>query len=99
MDARTEIRRAVDTGKVLFGYREVEKNVLKGKGKILILAKNLASKDKEKIEHFTKLSEIPKYEFNGDSMELGTVCGKPFSISAMLVIETGKSKVSEISTK
>ncbi len=96
MDVEKEIRRAVDTGKTVFGFRECEKNVLKGIGKLLIVSSNLEKEKKEKLKYFAELSNIAFFEFEKSSLDLGALCGRPHSISAMLIIDPGKSKVLEI---
>jgi large subunit ribosomal protein L30e len=99
MDEKAEIRRAVDTGKVLFGLRESELNVLKGNGKMLVVSSNLDPKKMESLRHVAGLSKIPFHVFEGDSIQLGSVCGKPFAVSALLVQDTGKSKVTDLAEK
>lgn len=99
MDIETEIRRAVDSGKVLIGFRECEKNVLKGIGKLLIVSKKLDEKKREKLKHIADVSEIPCIELEKGPMELGAICGKPYRASVMLIIDPGKSKVLEATKK
>ena len=99
MDSEKEIRRAVDTGKVIIGFRECEKNVLKGIGKLLIVSGSVDEKKKEKLRYIAELSEIPYFDFKNTSMKLGALCGKPYPISVMLIMEPGKSKVLEITKK
>jgi large subunit ribosomal protein L30e len=96
IETSKEIRRAVDTGKIQFGYNSTERNVLKGNGKLVILSANAPTKMSEKSRHIAKVSEIPVFDFNGTSKELGSVCGKPFVVSIMLVQDEGKSKVLDI---
>lgn len=96
MDANIEIRRAVDTGKVLFGTRESEYSLKMGEGQILILPQNTPVLNVEMLTHVASLSNIPVYRFNGTALELGSVCGKPFVISSLLVLDQGKSKASEL---
>ncbi len=96
MNINIEIRRTVDTGKVDFGENQTEKNILKGNGELIIISSNTKKLVKEKLEHYSKLSEIPFYEFKGTSVELGSVCGKPFPVSVLTVLNKGKSKILEI---
>ena len=96
MDANIEIRRAVDTGKVLFGTRESEYSLKMGEGQVLILPQNTPILNVEKLSHLASLSNVPVYRFNGTALELGSVCGKPFVISSLLVLDQGKSKASEL---
>ena len=93
IDVKKEIRRAVDTGKVLFGARNLEKNILKESGELIILSNNLPGLEKERIHHLSQVSGVPVYDFSGSAHELGEICGKPFIISAMLVTDAGKSKI------
>jgi len=99
MDIESEIRRAVDSGKVLIGFRECEKSVLKGIGKLLILSKKLDKKKKEKMKYIAELSGIPYLDFEKGSMKLGALCGKPYRASAILILDPGKSKVLEATKK
>ena len=39
------------------------------------------------------VSKVPMVRFSGTNFELGTVCGKPFSVSALTVIEAGDSDI------
>ena len=93
IDVKTEIRRAVDTGKVCFGSEESRKNILKGNGKLIILSNNLPKNEREKFELESQVAEIPVYNIEGGGLELGSVCGKLFNILAMVVFDAGKSKI------
>jgi len=96
VEINKEIRRAVDTGKVLFGWRSTERNILKGNGKLVIISANAPVAITEKAAHLAKVSELQVFGFNGTAKELGSVCGKPFVASIMLVQDEGKSKVLEM---
>ncbi|MDO8625798.1 MAG: 50S ribosomal protein L30e [Candidatus Diapherotrites archaeon] len=95
-DAVREIRRSVDTGKVVFGVRETQKNVLKGNGQLIIVSASCPKTTQEKISHWSTMFDIPVFEYPGKGLELGSVCGKPFSIATLLVLDAGKSKVQDI---
>lgn len=99
MEFEKEIRRAVDTGRVDFGYRSSEKNVLNGKGKLLVVSKELPKEKKERLNYISKLSEIPVFEANQTPLKLGSICGKPFPITSMVVLEKGKSKILSIASQ
>ena len=97
VEAPKEIRRAVDTGKVVFGTRGSEKSLKNGSAKLIIIAKNAPQLAREKLVSFAEIGKTPFFEFTGTGLELGSVCGKPFTISAMAIENEGKSKVLEIS--
>ena len=96
MDAKKEIRRAVDTGKIVFGSKQSLVHALNGKGKMVIVSKNTELEVREDIENACTISNVPLYKFEGTGLELGEVCGKPFTISAMTVLDEGKSKVTDL---
>ena len=99
VDAKREIRRAVDTGRVVFGVRQSEKSVLGGKGALVVVSLDSPVTVKEKIRNLGKTCNVPVFEFEGTGLSLGSVCGKPFVISTLTVEETGKSRVLDIIAK
>ncbi|MFH1257875.1 MAG: 50S ribosomal protein L30e [Candidatus Micrarchaeota archaeon] len=93
MDLNKAIRLVVDTGKVELGGDKARKIALLGGAKLIVLASNLPKGSSRDLEHYAKLSGIPVLEFGGTSLELGTVCGKPFPVSALTIIEEGNSQI------
>ena len=96
MDINRAIRTAVDTGKVEFGTRGAIKGSLSGSPKLLIIAKNCPAETRGDIGQYSKLSGTKVYEFGGTSVELGALCGKPFPVSLMMVIEPGDSEILQV---
>lgn len=96
IDANKEIRRAVDTGSVKFGFKQSEKTVLKGNAELIILSANVQKRIREKIQHYCTAAQTPIFNFSGNSVELGSVCGKPFVISCLCVENAGKSRVLDL---
>ncbi len=93
VDLSKEIRRAVDTGKVVFGSKQSEKSILMGKSKLLIVVSNAPELVKEKAVHQAGISGIPYLNFEGTGLQLGSICGKPFNILLMSIEEVGKSTI------
>jgi large subunit ribosomal protein L30e len=99
MDVTHEVRKAVETGKVLIGTEECL-NALKNKNvKLIIYAENTPEDTTEDIEYYCKLLEIPFYKFKGSSVELGTVAGKPYVVSVIAVISPGESNILSIDSR
>lgn len=98
-EAGKEIRRAVDTGNVLFGARESAYALKHGEGQLMVLAKNTPKLVLENLTHIAALAEIPIYTYAGTGLELGSVCGKPYVISTLLVLDEGKSKVTTLASQ
>jgi large subunit ribosomal protein L30e len=99
IDANKQIRWAVDSGKVSFGKKSAEKSLLKGEGQLVIISANAPQQEAERVRALSKIAGIPIYSFKGNGIELGSVCGKPFVVSTMLVMDAGKSKVLELAKK
>ncbi len=95
-NASREIRRAVDSGKVVFGQREAAYYLKQGKGELVVFAQNIPRIIKEELQHAAQLSNIPVYLADANALEIGNICGKPFVISTLLVLDQGKSKASEL---
>ncbi len=93
LDLNREIRRAVDTGKVLFGQKKGEKTLLTQSALMVIVTKNTPKKIAERMQHYCTLSNTPLLQFPGTGVELGAVCGKPFVVSVLLVKDEGNSKL------
>ena len=97
VDVEKAIRLAVDTGKVKFGSREAVKAALNGEAKLIVVASNCPKAVKGDIEYYCKLSKVSTLEYGGSSVELGSVCGKPFPVSALIVLDAGTSNIMELS--
>jgi len=96
MDIDRGIRVAVDTGNVILGSKKSIQNLKLGKGKLVIMAENAPDDVKEDVEYYAKLSNIPIYVYNGSSVELGSVCGKPFTVTTLIIQDPGDSTILEI---
>lgn len=96
MDLRFQIRRAMETGRVVLGYRESEKSLLNGRAKLIILASNAPREEAHRIQYLAKVGGIPLYRFAGTTLELGQVCGKPFTVSVLAVEDAGDSSILDI---
>ena len=84
---------ALKTGKAVLGKEEAIKSAKTGKAKIIVLASNCPEEIRKDVEYYSKLSEIPVYTYDGTTIDLGMVCGKPFIVSAVTVKEVGDSDI------
>ena len=92
-DIGRSIRLAVDTGKVRFGSRDAVKAALNGEAKLIIVAENCPKAVKADLENYSKMSEVALYAYDGTSVELGSLCGKPFPVAALSIVEAGNSDI------
>jgi large subunit ribosomal protein L30e len=94
LDVTRAIRRAVDTGKVVLGERETLRYARDGKVKLAVVASNCRTSALEELRSLLK-EEGHIYEFPGPGVELGSVCGKPFLISMLGILDAGESEIFE----
>lgn len=90
MDINKALKTAVTTGKVLFGYEQTMKSLTTKKAKLIIVSQNCPD------DHLTQIDgqkEVPYYRFSGNNIELGSACGKPFSVSMLSVLNPGESEI------
>jgi len=95
----SELKMLLKTGKVEFGSKKAIKAAKLWKAKMIILAKNAPPEVRKDIEYYAELSNIPVYIYDGTGVELGTLCGKPFIISAITVLDPGDSKILELTSE
>ncbi|MDR0522968.1 MAG: 50S ribosomal protein L30e [Candidatus Methanoplasma sp.] len=87
VDISRALKAAITTGKVEFGVDQTEKAVKTGKAQMIILSRNCPSKA------LAGDVGVKVHVFEGNNMELGALCGKPFSVSALAVIDKGTSNI------
>jgi large subunit ribosomal protein L30e len=87
------IRLAVDSGNVALGERSSITAIMNNTAKLVIVALKNKKGRIEDIEHLAKLNDIKIYKFDGNAMDLGAVCGKPYSVSVLAVIDAGNSSI------
>jgi large subunit ribosomal protein L30e len=86
IDIGRALKSAITTGKVEFGVDQTEKAVKTGKAQLVILARNCPSE-------YLRDANVKCHVYEGNNMELGALCGKPFSVSALAVIDKGTSNI------
>jgi len=87
------LRQCVDSGKVEFGANTGVKRALMGKAKLVVVASNCPLEVKEDVTRFCKLSGVQVAVFEGTSMELGTIAGRPHPVSVLTVYDVGNSSI------
>lgn len=93
------LRLTVETGKVEFGMKTGMKDALNGSAKLFVVAGNLPADTMSSVTKYASASGVPMILFDGTSMELGSICGKPFPISIVSVYEVGASNLLTLAKK
>ena len=91
MDVLRELKDACTTGKLIFGQKQAKATCSEGKAKLIVFSMNCPE------EYVTELSAehsgVTMYRVNVVNRELGAVCGKPFPVSAIAILDAGRSKL------
>jgi len=93
MDIQKSIRMAVESGKVEFGARSGLMCALRGDAKMILVASNCPKPVREEIFNAAKKSDVSIKGVEFTSMELGSVCGKPYPISILAIMDAGNSEI------
>lgn len=81
--------KAVKTGNVIVGAKRTVDAATDGSAKMVVLASNCPEEIKTKVQ----ATNVPVLEYEGTSVELGPICGKPFTIAAMAILDVGESDI------
>ncbi len=80
-----EIQSALKTSNAILGYRRSIKFIKLDKPKLVVMSSNVPEQIRNEIEHISKLSGLKVEVYDGNSTDLGTVCGKPFPVSVLTI--------------
>ncbi len=97
MDVERALKTAVSTGDVRLGTNMAMKAVKEGKAKLVVIAANCPSA--AEVQAAASTNGVKVYVINVAGNELGTVCGRPFAVSALAVVEAGSSDILSILQK
>lgn len=75
-----EIKEALKAKKVIIGSNSVLRGLRVGGLKSVILASNCPQDKIMDLERYSKLSGTQVNKFEGNSLQLGEICGKPFNV-------------------
>src|SRR5271157_3467565 len=92
-DVQKAIRMVVNTGKVEFGTRSGKSLAAHGGAKLILVAGNCPKILKDEIVQLCTKAGVPIKEMTFSSIELGSICGKPFPVLMLSVLETGDSDI------
>lgn len=91
MDMERALKTAVSTGDVRLGTNMALKAIKEGKAKLVILAANCPGLGS--IQSAAAEAGAPVHVAGMAGTELGTMCGKPFAVAVLAVVEPGSSDI------
>lgn len=80
MDNVKIIKDAMKKGKIVMGSRTVLKGMKNQKLESVVYASNCPDSLMKDLDHYSKVSGTKVDGFDGNSVQLGEFCGKPFNI-------------------
>lgn len=86
-DISKVLRSALSTGKVVIGIKQTQDAIKKGKAQVVVVSSACAE------QNLLELKGTVMIKYSGSGVDLGVACGKPFSISALAVLEPGESEI------
>jgi len=89
MDFETSLRRAIKSGKVIFGQNETKNSVESGNSKMVIVAGNCP----EEFQNYLSEKDIFVYKSTDSSVQLGKASGNPYMVSALSIEDAGESDI------
>ena len=93
VEIQKSIRMVVESGSVEFGMRSGLMRALKGDAKMILIASNCPKTTREQIENAAQKSNLQVKNVGFTSLELGSICGKPYPVSILTILEAGNSDI------
>jgi len=84
---------AISTGRIQLGSKAAVREMRRGRAKMAIVSSNCPKGNRERIEVYGRLAEVPVLRHPKDSFDLGVLCGKPFPVSAIVINDPGDSRI------
>jgi len=80
-----QIKESIANNSAIIGSKRVLKDIKTGNVDLVVVAKNCPENIKKDVEHYSKVGNLKLEEFDGTGKDLGTFCGKPFSIAILAI--------------
>jgi large subunit ribosomal protein L30e len=88
------IKDSISSNKCSIGEKEVLHSAKDSK--LIVSSTSLDADAWKKIEETAKSANVPIYNFNDTSVELGRLCNKPFKISVLSIDKSSEHDVSAL---
>ncbi|MHC1631145.1 MAG: 50S ribosomal protein L30e [Methanotrichaceae archaeon] len=83
------LRSSIRTGRVALGSNQTLEAGASKQAKMVICATDCLEVVRRQLDDM----DMPVYNYSGRGRDLGSACGKPFSVATLAVIEVGDSEV------
>jgi len=89
INVKNQLGKIIATGKVLLGEKETAKALLTANPQLIVLSSLAKKQVKDRIQYYAKLAGVETVTANVNSLELGSLCGKPHPVSVLTVLDAG----------
>merc|ERR1712227_112000 len=88
-----KLQLVLKSGKSTFGHNSTIKSLRLGNSKLAIISNNCPPVRKSELEYYAMLTKTGIHHFNGNNVDLGTICGKFFRLCSLSIIDPGDSDI------
>jgi large subunit ribosomal protein L30e len=92
-DLEANLKIVAKTGKIVYGFHNVERVLRSRKVKVILFARNTPYTMESKIEPLAARKRVPTLKSNRYSNELGELCGRPHTASTLAILDFGVAAV------
>jgi large subunit ribosomal protein L30e len=85
MDLNKVIKNALREKRVIMGYKKVLQGLKSKSFKFVVYANNIPKDKLSNVIHNAKITKTELKEYPGNNVDLGLICGKPFSVSVLAI--------------
>merc|ERR1712021_54083 len=94
-NVNSKLKLVIQSGKYKIGYRNTIRSLRSGQAKLVLIASNCPAIRRTELEYYAVLAKADVHHYEGNNVELGTACGRLFSVSAMIISDPGDSDILE----
>jgi len=82
-----DFKKALSSGKLVYGIKSVLKEIKKGNVKKVIIASNIPSNYLDDLKRYSEISNFEIIKYKGTNMELGVLCKRAHSVLAAAIVK------------
>jgi len=91
------LKNTIKNGKVKIGFKQTKMVINDGSAKLIVVANNCPFSSE--LDKLAKKKEVPIYNYDSNSIDLGYTCGKAFAVSVFAVLDEGGSNILQLVKK
>ncbi|HHQ45273.1 MAG TPA: hypothetical protein ENN13_03945 [Candidatus Altiarchaeales archaeon] len=94
-DLREKLASTVNTGKIVYGYKETVEKLYFDSPLLVITSANCPSPMNDRLKYLCALNKTPFLHSGENNQDLGGICARPHGVSVLAVINAGESSILE----